>query len=165
MGWMSKVRDAVGGGSSAGRPPRRTGAATSRHRTSIAERLSDAQARIRRFSPDEAARAQAEGALIVDTRDSADRHAEGVIPGSHLVTRNLLEWRADPDAEIPDPVLCDFAQPKIVVCNDGYSSSLAADSLRLLGHSAAGDLIGGYRAWKAAGLPTAALADRPPDGS
>ena len=124
--------------------------------TTIGQMLDDARRRIRRLTPQEAAAAQARGALIVDTRDSADRAAEGVIPGSVLVTRNTLEWRADPTAEVPDPRLADFQAQLIVVCNDGYSSSLAADNLRRLGHVGAADLIGGYRAWQAAGLPTEA---------
>ena len=103
--------------------------------------------------------AQAAGAVIVDTRDTADRRAEGVIPQSVCVTRNTLEWRADPSAALPHPVLSDFAHDLIVVCNDGYASSLAAASLRQLGHVTVADVIGGYRAWKRAGLPTAAAAE------
>ena len=124
----------------------------------IDQRLAQVRRRIRRLTPEEAAAAGVEGAVIVDTRDSADRLAEGVIPGSVLVTRNTLEWRADPTADLPDPVLSDFSKDLIVICNDGYASSLAADSLRQLGHRTAADLIGGYRAWKQAGLPTVAAA-------
>jgi rhodanese-related sulfurtransferase len=123
-------------------------------RTTIDERLAMARARIRRLTPSEAAVAQAHGAIIVDTRDSADRSAEGSIPGAVAVTRNTLEWRADPTAELPDPALSDFGNALIVICNDGYSSSLAAESLLLLGHATVADVVGGYRAWKAAGLPT-----------
>jgi rhodanese-related sulfurtransferase len=132
-------------------------------RTSIAERLEQARSRIRRFTPDEAAAAQADGAVIVDTRDSADRLSEGIIPNSILVTRNTLEWRADPTADTPHPVLSDLSSELIVACNDGFSSSLAADSLRQLGHTTAGDIIGGYRAWKAAGLPTNRAPERDDD--
>lgn len=122
----------------------------------IDERLATVRTRIRRVNAHEAAAAQADGAVIVDTRDSADRLAEGVIPGAVLVTRNTLEWRADPTADEPHALLSDVTIDLIVVCNDGYASSLAADSLRQLGHITAGDLIGGYRAWKRAGLPTIA---------
>lgn len=128
-------------------------------RTTIDELLQQAREEIRRLTPQEAAAAQAGGAVIVDTRDSADRAAEGVIPGSVLVTRNTLEWRADPSSEAPDPRLADLEADLIVVCNDGYSSSLAADNLRRLGHASAADLIGGYRAWAAAGLPTGKPSD------
>jgi rhodanese-related sulfurtransferase len=125
-------------------------------RTTIDELLARARERIRRLTPEEAAAAQAEGAVIVDTRDSADRAAEGVIPGSVLVTRNTLEWRADPESELPDPRLADLDRQLIVMCNDGFSSSLAAATLQELGFSGACDLDGGYRAWQAAGLPTEA---------
>ena len=128
-------------------------------RTPIGDRLSLARARIHRLTPQEAALARANGALIVDTRDSEDRRAEGVIPDSFKVTRDTLEWRADPTSDLPHPVLSDFSRTLIVVCNDGYGSSLAADSLRELGHVRAGDLIGGYRAWKAVGLPTVPLVE------
>jgi len=120
--------------------------------------LAAARARIIRLTPTEAAAALTAGALVVDTRDSADRTAEGIIPGSVLVTRNTLEWRADPTAELPDPRIADPALQLIVVCNDGYSSSLAAASLVDLGFTRASDLIGGYRAWKAEGLPTLPIA-------
>ena len=128
-------------------------------RLTINELLRQAREQISRLTPQEAADAQSAGAVIVDTRDSADRATEGIIPGSVLVTRNTLEWRADPSAEASDPRLANLETDLLIVCNDGYSSSLAADSLRQLGHHTAGDIIGGYRAWKAAGLPTTA----PPD--
>ncbi len=135
-------------------PPSDPESATAR--VTIGERLAAARSRIDRLTPDEAAAAQAAGALIVDTRDSADRDAEGAIPGAVVATRNTLEWRADPSAELPHPELSEFGRQLIVVCNDGYSSSLAADDLRRLGHTTAGDVIGGYRAWKQAGMPTSA---------
>jgi rhodanese-related sulfurtransferase len=124
--------------------------------TKINEMLQAAQQRITRLSPEAAAEAQRAGAIFIDTRDSADRTAEGVIPGSVRAHRNVLEWRADPDAELPDARIADRSLQLIVVCNDGYSSSLAAASLLELGFERAGDLVGGYRAWKAAGLPTEA---------
>jgi rhodanese-related sulfurtransferase len=124
-------------------------------RLTIDELLERARARIARLSPTEAERAQRAGAVLVDTRDSDDRRAEGVIPGSVLVTRNTLEWRADPTSGLPDERMSNPDLELIVICNDGYSSSLAAATLVDLGFSRAGDLVGGYRAWKAAGLPTA----------
>jgi rhodanese-related sulfurtransferase len=106
-----------------------------------------------RLAPHEAARAQAEGAILVDTRPYAFRLAEGEIPGALVVERNVLEWRFAPDSEWrlpqagPDTRL-------VIVCNEGYASSLAADSLRRLGVPRTADLAGGFRAWAAAGLPT-----------
>ena len=122
----------------------------------IEQMLEDARERIRRLTPEEAAAAQRSGAVLIDTRDSADRRAEGIIPGSVRAHRNVLEWRADPTAELPDPRIADHSLQLIVVCSGGYSSSLAAASLIDLGFARASDLVGGYRAWKAAGLPTAA---------
>jgi rhodanese-related sulfurtransferase len=107
-----------------------------------------------RLDPHAAARAQAAGAVLVDTRPYAFRLAEGEIPGALVVERNVLEWRFAPDSESrlpqagPDTVV-------VVICNEGYASSLAADSLRRLGVRAT-DLDGGFRAWFAAGLPTKA---------
>lgn len=123
-------------------------------RLPIDERLRQARERISRLSPKEAAEAQASGSVIIDTRDSADREAEGVVPESIWVTRDTLEWRADPSSEQPNPALSDLSSSLIVMCNEGYGSSLAADSLHQLGHVKVADVVGGYRAWKADGLPT-----------
>jgi rhodanese-related sulfurtransferase len=123
-------------------------------RRTIDEQLGVARQRIERHQPMEAAAAQQAGAVLVDTRDSADRLAEGEIPGSVWHPRNVLEWRADPSAELADPRIADLSLRFIVVCNDGYSSSLTAASLVEIGFARAGDLIGGYRAWKRARLPT-----------
>lgn len=120
----------------------------------IDEKIEGARQRIKRHSPAEAASAQRAGAVLVDTRDSSDRVAEGAIPDSVWYPRNVLEWRADPRSERADPRIADLSLQLIVVCNDGYSSSLAAASLVDLGFAQAGDMAGGYRGWKRAGLPT-----------
>jgi rhodanese-related sulfurtransferase len=115
--------------------------------------LSGARSGLRRLDPAAAARAQTAGAVLVDIRPYAFRVAEGEIPGALVVERNVLEWRFAPDSPWrlpqarPDAVL-------VVVCNEGYASSLAADALRRLGLTAATDLAGGFRAWAATGLPT-----------
>lgn len=127
--------------------------------TTIERMLAAARARIHRLRPAEAAEAQEAGAILVDTRDSEDRRGEGVIPGAVWFTRNTLEWRADATSELPDPRIADPALQLIVFCNDGYGSSLAAASLQDLGFERAGDLVGGYRAWKRDGLPTTDLTD------
>ncbi len=117
-----------------------------RPRMTIDDLLREARGRIDRVTPEEAAREVESGAVLVDTRCSEDREREGTIPGSVHVPRTLLEWRAD---RIADP-----EGRLIVVCNDGYSSSLAAANLSRLGFRRVADLIGGYRGWVAAGLPT-----------
>lgn len=115
--------------------------------------LASARAGLVRLSPVEADVQRRAGALVVDIRPVANRVAEGEIPGAVVVERIVLEWRLDPASEWRLPgVAADTLV--IVVCNEGYSSSLAARDLRRLGVRRATDLIGGYRAWQAAGLPT-----------
>ena len=120
---------------------------------SIDELLAEARGRIARVSPEEAAARIAEGALLVDTRPAAQRAREGAVPGALIVERNVLEWRFDPlsDARLPEATGYDVEV--IVLCSEGYSSSLAADSLRALGLARTSDVIGGFQAWAAAGLP------------
>lgn len=116
--------------------------------------LSRARAGIERVSPDGAALLQRRGGLIVDIRPESDRRAEGRIPDSLHVERIVLEWRLDPAGPHRLPGLRPD-QPVVVVCNEGYASSLAAAQLRQLGLARAADLAGGFRAWSAAGLPVA----------
>jgi rhodanese-related sulfurtransferase len=114
--------------------------------------LDQARARLQRLDPHQASAAARDGALLVDIRPAAQRAAEGEIPGAMLVERNVLEWRFDPasDAKLPQ---ASYDLQVIVVCSEGYTSSLAAAALQDLGLSAATDLAGGFRAWQAAGLP------------
>ena len=117
--------------------------------------LADSRTELDRVDPYEAARRQRNGALIIDIRPQSDRLNEGEIPGAVTVERIVLEWRLDPSGEHRlDGLRHD--QPVVLVCNEGYASSLAATQARLLGLSHATDLIGGFRAWKAAGLPVVA---------
>ena len=115
--------------------------------------LTAARARLHRVSPAEAAVALERGALLVDTRLFHQRVDEGEMPGAVLIERNHLEWRLDPtsDARIPEAV--DHEVEVIVMCSEGYSSSLAAASLQDLGLHRATDLDGGFQAWRAAGHP------------
>jgi rhodanese-related sulfurtransferase len=113
----------------------------------------EARARLRRMTPSEAHAAADDGALIVDTRADDHRRDEGVIPGAVVMDRNVLEWRLDPDGEHRTPLLRDATQVVVVVCDEGYASSLAAATLQSLGLVHATDLVGGFRAWAAAGLP------------
>jgi rhodanese-related sulfurtransferase len=122
---------------------------------SIEEILADARGRLRRVTPDEAFRERAEGAVLIDIRPASQRADEGEIPGSAIVERNHLEWRLDPGCDARLPWVTGYDHRIIVVCQEGYTSSLAAAALHDLGLGRATDLIGGFRAWSAAGLPTA----------
>lgn len=113
--------------------------------------LTEARSKIRRWTPQEARHES--GALVIDVRDSEDRRSEGSIPGAAAIPLSVLEWRADPASPYRMEYVSRHEGPIILVCNDGYSSSLAAARLRQLGHREAGDMEGGFRAWKAAGLP------------
>ncbi len=122
----------------------------------ISQLLADARTRIRRYTPAEAAAADA---LLVDLRSHDERYRNGVIPGSIHVPRSVLEWRCDSTSGFANPVVAESDRPLILVCAEGYSSSLAAAALIDLGVPDVGDLVGGYEAWVAAGLPTM---DAPP---
>lgn len=115
--------------------------------------LERARARIERLTPHQASDAAAEGAVLVDTRYQELRERDGLIPGAVVVERNELEWRFDPDCPYKLPQAVDHDVRVIVLCNEGYASSLAAASLRDLGLRRAADLEGGFQAWAAAGLP------------
>jgi rhodanese-related sulfurtransferase len=125
---------------------------TTAARRTIDEMLAEARARLVRLDPHQAATAQAAGAVLVDIRPEPNRQTEGLLPGSLLIDRTVLEWRLDPasDARLP---IASYDLHVVVVCNEGYASSLAAAALQDLGISRATDLAGGYRAWRAAGLP------------
>jgi rhodanese-related sulfurtransferase len=119
----------------------------------IDELLAAARSRLDRLSPTEARAEVHEGALIVDTRCAEARAAKGTIPGSVHVPLSVLYWRLDPTSGHDDKSLSDRERRIIVVCADGYSSSLAAATLRDIGFSRATDIDGGFTAWSAAGLP------------
>jgi rhodanese-related sulfurtransferase len=126
---------------------------------SIDEILAAARARLTRVSAEEAFAAFLEGAALIDIRPAAQRAADGEIPGSLVVERNHLEWRFDPASDARLPWVTGYNHRLIVICSEGYTSSLAAASLHDLGLAGATDVIGGYGAWAAAGLPTALAAD------
>jgi rhodanese-related sulfurtransferase len=123
--------------------------------TAIDTVLATARKRLERLEPIDAAAAAHAGALLVDIRPQINRITEGEIPGAIVIDRNVLEWRLDPasDARIEEAAYDAWV---VLFCNEGYASSLAATSLQDLGVTAATDMIGGYRAWRAAGLPTLA---------
>ena len=117
--------------------------------------LTEARSRIVRVTPHEAAARIAAGAHLVDIRPAAQRAREGEVPGSLIVERNVLEWRFDPASDARLPEATGYDVDVIVLCSEGYTSSLAADALRSLGLHRATDVVGGFLAWAAAGLPTA----------
>jgi rhodanese-related sulfurtransferase len=118
----------------------------------IAQILEAARARLHRVTPAHAHAEVGSGAVLVDIRPAAQRQAEGEIPGAILIERKVLEWRLDPRSDHRLPI-ASYSLRVIVVCSEGYTSSLAAASLLDLGISEATDLDGGFRAWRAAGLP------------
>ena len=123
---------------------------------SIDELLADARAGITRVPPREAARRLAAGGLLVDIRPEAQRAREGSVPGALVIERNVLEWRLDPLSEARLPQATDYDLDVVVLCSEGYTSSLAAHALRGLGLRRAADVVGGFAAWAAAGLLTTA---------
>ena len=124
--------------------------------TTVGEVLAAARARLRRLEPVEAAAAVRDGARLVDIRPGWQRADEGEIPGALLIERNHLEWRLDPTSSAKIPAAVDHDVPVVVLCSEGYTSSLAAASLQDLGLHRATDMIGGFRAWTEEGLPWAA---------
>jgi rhodanese-related sulfurtransferase len=121
----------------------------------IEEMLELARARLGRLTPGQAFREVARGGVLIDIRPAAQRAVQGEIPGSTIVERNHLEWRLDPCSDARLPWVTGYHHRIIVFCVDGYTSSLAAAALQDLGLSRATDVIGGYRAWVAEGLPWA----------
>jgi rhodanese-related sulfurtransferase len=115
--------------------------------------LDRARAQLDRLSPQAAYLEWLDGAELVDIRPAAQRAYEGEVPGALLVERNVLEWRFDPSSPARLPEATGHDVRVIVLCSEGYTSSLAAAALQELGLFRATDLIGGFHAWRAAGLP------------
>jgi rhodanese-related sulfurtransferase len=116
--------------------------------SAIAELLASCRRDLDRVAPEDLAAEVAAGAVVVDTRPVAQRERDGELPGALVVERNVLEWRLDPTSpdRLPEATSRDLRV--IVVCDEGYSSSLAAYTLRQLGLHHATDLAGGYQAWR-----------------
>jgi rhodanese-related sulfurtransferase len=119
----------------------------------IDELLARVRGRIVRLDPVDAFHRMSAGALLVDTRPVEQRERDGEVPGAVVVDRNVLEWRLDPASPDRFPEMTGYDLEVIVLCNEGYSSSLVADTLRTLGLSRAADVVGGFVAWAALGLP------------
>jgi rhodanese-related sulfurtransferase len=131
---------------------------TAVRRSTIQGLLEAARRRLARLGPIEARDAVSDGAVLVDIRSELHRERDGLIPGAMFVPRNVLEWRCDPASGYDLPELsADLDRLVILVCHEGYQSSLAAATLQDLGLRRATDLDGGFQAWRAAGLPVEPL--------
>jgi rhodanese-related sulfurtransferase len=119
----------------------------------IDELLAEARARLDRVSADQAYAEQQAGALLIDTRTYEQRQEAGVVPGALVLDRTVFEWRLDPSSPSHLPEVSDHDARIIVLCRQGYSSSLAAATLQELGLHRATDVVGGVEAWIDAGLP------------
>jgi rhodanese-related sulfurtransferase len=119
----------------------------------IDELLDQARRELERLTPEEAQAAMADGAVLVDIRSESQRARDGVVPDAVFIPRNVLEWRCDPTSESRDERVSDPGRRLILMCDEGYQSSLAAAVLQRQGLPAATDLDGGFQAWRAAGLP------------
>ena len=136
------------------------GEAPAGERRTIDDLLHDARARLDRLGPREALAASRRGGLIVDIRSEAQRAEQGLVPSAWFVPRNVLEWRADPACAHHDPHLVTVTGPLMLLCAQGFQSSLAAATLQDMGTHTATDVIGGFEAWVAAGLPVLRHASR-----
>jgi rhodanese-related sulfurtransferase len=130
-----------------------------RDRLTVGELLERAQARLNRLGPVAVQTAQRGGATVIDLRCADDRREHGSIPGAVAIPLSVLYWRLDPTSGYDDARLSDPDRQFVLVCNDGYSSSIAAATLQDLGFARATDLAGGFNAWRDAGLPIEAASD------
>jgi rhodanese-related sulfurtransferase len=121
--------------------------------TTVEQLLAAARATLQRLSPQDAYAAMRAGAQLVDIRSDGQRLADGLIPGAHIVARNVLEWRLDPSCPHRDPQLTRGDSLLMLICDEGFQSSLAAATVQRFGARPVTDVIGGFRAWRAAGLP------------
>jgi rhodanese-related sulfurtransferase len=122
-------------------------------RATVEQLLAEARARLERVAPEEADAAARSGALVIDIRSEVQRDRDGAVPGARHIARNVFEWRCDPSSQWRDPeVAVRSGRQLIVMCNEGYQSSLAAVTLQRFGFENATDMAGGFQAWRAAGL-------------
>lgn len=119
--------------------------------------LESARTTIARYTAEESFEHAQAGALLIDIRPIHQRREFGVVPGALCIERNVLEWRLDPQSAHRIPEVTDHGRRVLILCQQGYASSFAAATLRQLGYTLAGDVIGGFDAWRDAGLPTATL--------
>jgi rhodanese-related sulfurtransferase len=122
-------------------------------RTTIDELLADVQRRLTRLDPAQALQAMHAGAALIDIRSDTQVARDGIIAGALVIPRNVLEWRLDPASHLRHPRAPQLDDQVILLCDEGYQSSLAAATLQHLGFAHATDVEGGFQAWRAAGLP------------
>lgn len=133
---------------------RASSSGSSSRRRGIDELLAETRDGLDRVAPSDLPKEMELGALVVDTRPAEQRQRDGQLPGAVVIDRNVLEWRLDPACQHRIAEANDYGRRIIVVCDEGYSSSLAAETLQKLGLWRATDLEGGFQAWLAAGRPT-----------
>jgi len=120
--------------------------------TTVEELLAEARTEIDRLTPAEAREAAQQDDLLIDIRPLEQRQRDGLVPGATIVERNVLEWRLDPEGDHRNPALARLDRRIVLICDEGYQSSLAAATLRRFGLEAC-DVIGGVQEWMADGLP------------
>lgn len=122
--------------------------------TTVEDLLREARAGLRRVTAVEAHEEVRSGALLLDIRGDYQRECDGTIPGARFVPRNVFEWRCDPSSRWCEPAIVHNIDRRIIViCDEGYQSSLVAATLIQFGFTDVGDVIDGFQAWRAAGLP------------
>jgi rhodanese-related sulfurtransferase/SAM-dependent methyltransferase len=124
-------------------------------RRTVDDLVAEAREAITRLSPREAWEARLAGARLIDIRSEASRTRDGIVPGSFHIPRTVLEWRLDPTSESPNPHFTSLDDPVVVICDHGYSSTLAAFSLTQIGFARVADVEGGFHAWLQEDLPVA----------
>lgn len=117
----------------------------------VEEMLASARAVIVRLTPRDALTEMDAGAILVDIRPTEQRDRDGALPGAHVIARNVLEWRLDPRGEHRDPRVATEGRRVIMICDEGFQSSLVAANLRRFGLDAA-DVTGGVQTWRREGL-------------
>jgi rhodanese-related sulfurtransferase len=122
-------------------------------RITVDELLADARRRLKRLAPADALRAMRGGAALIDIRGDAQIARDGAIAGALVIPRNVLEWRLDPASQQRHPRAPQLGDHVILLCDEGYQSSLAAATLQQLGFARATDVEGGFQAWRVAALP------------
>jgi rhodanese-related sulfurtransferase len=129
-------------------------------RMTVDELLDQARGQLVRLGANAARQAVTAGATLIDIRAESQIREDGVVPEALVIGRNVLEWRLDPASGHRHPGAPGLDDHVIVMCNEGYQSSLAAATLKQLGFKRATDLDGGFQAWRAAGLPVVPAPDR-----